>query len=188
MQPFYALFIFVLLTIQLQSCSGESKQTPEIEQASAIANTENLDWIVDELVIKWTNNKDYCIETLEAMPEEAFNFAPADSMQSFSEQAAHIVSTMHWQMEKLGFDELPEYKDATKAQTIESYIALFDYLITELKSMNSEDLQETVGVFYGESSKRRLLTLLDNHVTHHRGEMIVYLRLKGIKPPKFRGW
>jgi hypothetical protein len=26
------------------------------------------------------------------------------------------------------------------------------------------------------------------HQTHHRGQLVVYLRLKGIKPPQYRGW
>lgn len=29
---------------------------------------------------------------------------------------------------------------------------------------------------------------MDNHLAHHRGQMIIYLRLQGIKPPAYTGW
>jgi uncharacterized damage-inducible protein DinB len=30
--------------------------------------------------------------------------------------------------------------------------------------------------------------LMHDHHTHHRGQIIVYLRLNGLKPPKYVGW
>jgi len=30
--------------------------------------------------------------------------------------------------------------------------------------------------------------LLNDHQTHHRGQLVVYLRLNGIKPPAYIGW
>jgi len=151
-------------------------------------NADDLQWILDELIVKWNHNKEYCIEMIEAMPEDAFEFIPADDMMSFRKQAAHIVTTLHWQMKNLEFDSLPEFDDSNKETLIASYTELFDYLISELEAMDASELKNTVDVFYGESSKRRLLNLMDNHIAHHRGQMIVYLRMKGITPPKYRGW
>lgn len=150
--------------------------------------SDNLQWILDELMVKWKNNKEYCIEMIEAMPEEEFNFIPAEDMMTFREQLAHIVTTLHWQMDKLGFDNHPEFTSNSKEEIISSYNNLFDYLISELEAMDQAALKDSVEVFYGESSIQRLLNLMDNHIAHHRGQMIVYLRLKGIKPPKYRGW
>ena len=188
--PSFAMTSLLMAFFCLGACDqSEDKieQKPEVN-SSTISEDENLDWIVDELQIKWNNNKNYCIETLESMPEEAYNFIPADSIKSFSEQASHIITTMHWQMAKLGFDNPPEFNNESKAELIKSYELLFDYLLSELEAMDGEALKETVGVFYGKSTKRRLFNLLDHHVAHHRGQMIVYLRLKGIEPPKYRGW
>ncbi|NJL74904.1 MAG: hypothetical protein HC892_07620 [Saprospiraceae bacterium] len=30
--------------------------------------------------------------------------------------------------------------------------------------------------------------LMNDHLTHHRAQMIVYLRLKDVQPPKYVGW
>ena len=37
-------------------------------------------------------------------------------------------------------------------------------------------------------TRRQFLMLMADHVTHHRGQMLVYLRLKGITPPKYIGF
>lgn len=37
-------------------------------------------------------------------------------------------------------------------------------------------------------TRRQILLLLHDHQTHHIGQVIVYLRLKGIKPPAYVGW
>ena len=49
-------------------------------------------------------------------------------------------------------------------------------------------LEEKVEFFAGPMNKRQILTLLNDHQTHHCGQLIVYLRLKGVKPPDYRGW
>ena len=35
-------------------------------------------------------------------------------------------------------------------------------------------------------AKWKLILFGMDHVTHHRGQMVVYLRLNGIKPPQYR--
>jgi uncharacterized damage-inducible protein DinB len=57
-----------------------------------------------------------------------------------------------------------------------------------VKELKPEDLEQRVDFFAGNFTKRQILNLMDDHVTHHRGELIVYLRLNGIKPPPYRGW
>lgn len=184
------LIICVSLTTNAYSQDKESQKESNSETE---LKSESLQWILDDLIIKWQNNKDYCIEVIDAMPEDGFNLIPSDNIQSnsmmtFWEQAVHIATTMHWQMEKLGFNDLPEFDYGSEEALISSYNSLFDYLISELEQMDPASLNETVDVFYDESTKLRLLNLMDNHVAHHRGQMIVYLRMKGVTPPKYRGW
>nr|NIM13383.1 DinB family protein [Candidatus Aminicenantes bacterium]NIM80034.1 DinB family protein [Candidatus Aminicenantes bacterium]NIO82289.1 DinB family protein [Candidatus Aminicenantes bacterium]NIQ68157.1 DinB family protein [Candidatus Aminicenantes bacterium] len=37
-------------------------------------------------------------------------------------------------------------------------------------------------------SKSQTFMTIRDHVAHHRGQMVIYLRLKGIKPPQYVGW
>ena len=49
-------------------------------------------------------------------------------------------------------------------------------------------LAETVDFFAGPKSKLQMLNLLQDHLTHHRGQLIVYLNLNQIEPPRYSGW
>lgn len=74
-----------------------------------------------------------------------------------------------------------------------------DNIIQELKNMYTfirqaiEELtdEKLLGVcdFAGDTIPVwRLLYALENHIIHHRGQCVVYLRLNGVKPKGFYGW
>ncbi|GAC1709173.1 MAG: hypothetical protein NVS9B7_27640 [Flavisolibacter sp.] len=55
-------------------------------------------------------------------------------------------------------------------------------------NISSDQLNEIVNFFAGPKTKRQILILMHDHQAHHVGQLIVYLRLKGIKPPEYIGW
>jgi uncharacterized damage-inducible protein DinB len=59
----------------------------------------------------------------------------------------------------------------------------YDYVITVLQGMTAEQLQETVKGGGKELPKYVLINKAFEHQTHHRGQAVVYLRLKGVTPP-----
>ncbi|MEM8888388.1 MAG: DinB family protein [Bacteroidota bacterium] len=179
----YQLIIWMFL---MQSCIQLNSQNQE-ERMPMKDSTENQ-WLIEDLIKKWQNNKRYSIEVLQAMPEEYYDFAPVKGMKSFREQAAHIASGFNFQLKKSGLPALPGVKDKSKATMIASYAEIFDALIQNLNNYQAEKLKEEASMWYGSSTKLRMLNLMDNHLAHHRGQMIVYLRLKGIKAPAYVGW
>jgi uncharacterized damage-inducible protein DinB len=54
--------------------------------------------------------------------------------------------------------------------------------------LTEKDLNEQVDFISGKMTRRRVLLLLTDHVTHHRGQLVVYLRMKNVEPPKYVGW
>lgn len=40
----------------------------------------------------------------------------------------------------------------------------------------------------GKLNKYQFLNLIQDHQAHHVSQLIVYLRLNGIEPPKYIGW
>ncbi len=152
-------------------------------------NVTTIDrYLIDDYVTKWENNKAYTLAVLEAMSEKYYDFQPTDEVKSFKEQAAHIVEAFNFQMEFLGYPNLAKVDKTSKATVIQSYTDIFEVIIAHIKTLNPKDLQEEIEPFYGISTKSRMLNLMDNHLAHHRGQLTVYLRLKGVKPPKYVGW
>ena len=141
---------------------------------------------------KWENSKNYLIEMAEAMPEENYGFKPTERQMSFQEQLIHIKGNMDW-LSTTYFTE-NEYKRGdsilpkTKEETTEAITAAFDATSEIIKNASEETLSETVDFFAGPKSKLQILNLLQDHVSHHRGQLIVYLNLKNVEPPKFVGW
>ena len=76
----------------------------------------------------------------------------------------------------------------TKEETIKLLVNAFDGVSAILKNLPPEALSEKVEFFAGEKTKLQILNLLQDHVTHHRGQLIVYLNLNNIEPPTYVGW
>lgn len=125
---------------------------------------------------------------LEAMPAEHYGFIPSDDMRTFSGQAIHLGESLKWQLEKAIGTELAEIKGDDKASIIKSLGGIYDEVIAALKGADGNKLSEETSMWYGESTHNRILNLMDSHHAHHRGQMIVYLRLKGGDAPKYIGW
>ncbi len=159
-----------------------------LAQKTEKMDEDNLQWILNELALKWEGTQKYTMGILEAMPEEGYDFKPTDEVMTFSEQMAHIHKWMDNHVKKAGHEGLPQMKTANKTEIIQSINADFEIIISFLKTAKPSLLEEQIDMWYGKSSKLRLLHLMDNHVAHHRGQMIVYLRLKGVKPPRYIGW
>lgn len=143
---------------------------------------------------KWDNSKEYLIQVVEATPEENFKYQPTEREMDFGSQLLHIQSNMEW-LGNTYFSNIPFDKKSSsldlpeaKAAIIESLKASFDKVYELVSKTTDKDLKETVKFFAGSKSRIQILNLLQDHVTHHRGQLIVYLNLNNIKPPSYSGW
>ncbi|QHI37356.1 hypothetical protein IMCC3317_27350 [Kordia antarctica] len=140
---------------------------------------------------KWENSKDYLVEMAEAMPEDKYDYKPTERQKTFKEQLLHIKQNMDWLSNRYFAKATLENIKVTyptKAEVIEAMKTSFDNTATIIKTATPEDLKELVEFFAGQKTKLQILNLLQDHVTHHRGQLIVYLNLNDIKPPTYRGW
>ncbi len=141
---------------------------------------------------KWENSKNYLVGIAEAMPEEQYDFKPTERQMSFKEQLIHIKGNMDW-LSNTYFTEIEFVRTKaelplSKAETITHITEAFDNASKIIERATEENLLETVDFFAGPKSKLQILNLLHDHVTHHRGQLIVYLNLKNIEPPGYSGW
>jgi uncharacterized damage-inducible protein DinB len=139
---------------------------------------------------KWENSKNYLLAIAEAMPEVNYDFKPTERQMSFEEQLLHIQRNMEWlstsyfgkKESEIGSEEI------SKDQVIKYLNSSFDATKEVVANTSEEELKESIEFFAGEKSKLQILNLLQDHVTHHRGQLIVYLNLNDIKPPTYVGW
>lgn len=117
--------------------------------------------------------------TWETFPEEAMDFRPATKSRTVLEQFEHqLKSEGAWMRDMLGIDVgeiLPtEY---TKRAFIEKYRADAGKRLEALRQKPDSWWEETVMFFDVPRSRAWVMVRRMNHSTHHRGQLVVYLRL-----------
>lgn len=150
------------------------------------------DDVISAFLLKWENSKNYLLEMAEAMPEDLYAYKPTERQMTFQEQLLHIRGNMVWLSEKYFVDDAyvksEKINITTKAEIIAALTSAFDNVSEIIKIVPLENLTTEVDFFAGPKSKLQILNLLQDHVTHHRGQLIVYLNLNTVEPPKYSGW
>lgn len=165
---------YTLLIIMFVSTFAKAQDTP-----------------ISAFLEKWENSKNYLVEMAEAMPEDKYDFKPTARQKTFKEQLLHIKGNMDWLSTTYFAKDKKDTKKqtyTTKAEVVEAIKEAFDNTAAIIKTATPAELKEVVDFFAGPKTKLQILNLLQDHVTHHRGQVIVYLNLNDVKPPKYRGW
>jgi len=148
-----------------------------------------------EMQVRLENSKAYTLQVAAAMPEEGYRFSPVTGEMNFSEQLLHMAGNIWWLTSAhLTGKPAPFPEENFKAggkskqEVLQILEKTFDYAISAVAGFDSLQLEKPVPFFAGPLTKRQVMLLIADHQTHHRGQLIVYLRLKGIKPPRYVGW
>ncbi|MFD0749921.1 DinB family protein [Mucilaginibacter calamicampi] len=143
----------------------------------------------EESIAEWTRAKAYTKAYLDAMPADGYTFKATPEVRSFAEQMLHLANASYYFLSTItgkpsGQKDLektvPQTKDATTKAVLDSY----DYVIASIKAIPDADLSKPVTAEGMKTTKGLLLAKAFEHQTHHRGQVTVYLRLKGVKPPQ----
>ncbi|MHA4811387.1 DinB family protein [Flavitalea flava] len=148
---------------------------------------------MDAAISKLQHAKAYTLKVAEAMPKSKYDFKPTVEEMNFAEQLLHLAENLDWLTSGYllkGADTLKESdkKKQKKEEIIAVVTRAYDNALYALAHFNPEHLADTVSFFAGPMNKLQIINLINDHQTHHRAQMIVYLRLNGLKPPDYVGW
>ena len=156
------------------------------------SSAQQNDSLLAQLSRKWINAKEYALKMAELMPEEFYDFKPVPVEMSFRGQLMHIAQNIRWLTSSFLFVPAgTPVVDSTvkgKADVIKILSDAYDMGSAAHKNISAKQLDEVVPFFAGLMTRRQMLILKHDHQTHHVGQIIVYLRLKGITPPDYVGW
>ena len=144
----------------------------------------------EQMIADWQRAKAYTKEYLDAMPEDGYSFKPTPEMRTFAAQMLHLadgdyglVGAASGKANPLGKvsaeKTIPQTKEATTKAVMDSY----DFVISAIQGMTPAQLQETMKFAGQDLAKATIISKAFEHQTHHRGQTVVYLRLKGATPP-----
>ena len=132
---------------------------------------------------RWATSKKYTLAMAELMPAEHYGFKPVP------EQMLHIAeSNLHFFGAISGTKPpAPGPVNKGKATVLKALADSFDYSARVLDGLTETQLAKVVDLGEGpQGSAADGIMLALDHTTHHRGQTVVYLRLKGITPAEYQ--
>lgn len=147
---------------------------------------------IEDYKLKWKNVTEYTLEFAHVMPEDYYSYTPTKVEMTYREQLKHVAGNMLWLCSsflKGKPTQIDPLKTGDSKKEISAMLARsFAYANETISALTEKDLNENVDFIAGTMTRRRILFLLSDHVTHHRGQLVVYLRMKNVEPPSYRGW
>jgi uncharacterized damage-inducible protein DinB len=160
-----------------QTPAGGSASAPQFATTSFLAPTRAT----------WDSTRSLVVRLIEAMPEDKWDFKPTPAVRSFREIVAHLIGENY-----LFFGRVAGENPANPAQNLKTRDELLKALhesyaygakvwgdLTEAKAL------EMIEGRSGQKVQRWspiLIAIQDN--MNHYGNLVVYLRLNGVVPPR----
>jgi uncharacterized damage-inducible protein DinB len=146
------------------------------------------DDMVSKLVKHWQTSKAYTLAIAEQMPEDGYAFKPNPEEMTFGGQLVHIAQANGFFLSKISGTTSPIGKPdkMDKATVVKLVGDSYDYVIKSIGSLTPEQLHAELHLEGTTMTGYEALLFAADHTTHHRGQCIVYLRVKGIKPADYR--
>ena len=164
----------LLGTLLMLTCAALA-QTPDLKSASGYPK------MVQKQVTSWIER------AAEKMPEEEYAFKPDPAVRSFAQILGHIADADYLFCSTALGEKNPslevEKTKATKAELTSAVHEAFAYCNRAYDALTDASANETVKAFGGERNKLGVLWFNASHNLEHYGNLVVYMRLKGIVPP-----
>jgi uncharacterized damage-inducible protein DinB len=149
---------------------------------------------INDYIQRLENSQEYLNLVAEAMPIENYGYRVTPASSSFEENLMHIAWAMDWHSESLlngrparNWETDSELKVAskTKEEMIAAVNKTFEHTAKLIQGLDTTHLNDTVAYGNLQRTKRQVLLILTDHITHHRAQMLVALRLNGLVPPRY---
>ena len=149
---------------------------------------------LDDLVAEYERAKKLTLTYVEAMPDDKFDYRPADSVRTYAQQMLHSAQGMiGLSANGTGADRIYANENLEQTEKYQSkeevtriITEVFDYTIASIKKMDASTFNEIVERGPFKISRINWLNKSHEHLAHHRGQCAIYLRMNGIKPPQYQ--
>jgi uncharacterized damage-inducible protein DinB len=131
----------------------------------------------DTLLTTLETSKHYTRAVAEAMPENNYAFKPTGAGWNFGELIDHIAYSITWWEDNFVKGKKTDWNPSSPNKNKKRSLEQIEEAYAGLKST----LQK--GKFSEEAAKGFHATI--DHITHHRGQAVIYLRCNGIVPPEY---
>lgn len=131
----------------------------------------------EQLLATVENSQHYTLQVANAMPEKGYAFKPAGAGWNFGELLSHIAYGIQWWQDNYITGKKTDWDPPAAKNKKQDVIADLTHAYDTLqKTIKQQQLTEQAG--------NGVHATLD-HITHHRGQAVLYLRTNGVEPPEY---
>jgi uncharacterized damage-inducible protein DinB len=127
------------------------------------------------------------VKAAEKMPEENYSFKPTPDVRSFGQIVGHVADAQYLFCSPVLGQENPrpgiEKSKTTKADLVQSLNEAFAYCDKAYDGMTDAHAADMVKFFGRDNAKLAVLSFNSAHNNEHYGNLVTYMRLKGLVPP-----
>jgi uncharacterized damage-inducible protein DinB len=138
------------------------------------------------LKMPWSRAKDIAVRAAEKMPEEHYGFRPSPEVRTFGQLVGHLADS-NFMMCSMALGERvePWTVEKTKTSKADLVAALKESVATCDRVFAQGDAALATGLtlFGFDTTRFALVGILIGHEFEHYGNMVTYMRIKGLVPP-----
>jgi len=135
----------------------------------------------------YERTKGILLRSAEKMPEENYSFKPADTVRTYGQIVGHLADAQYLFCSVASGEKNPglniEKTKTSKADLIAALKEGFAYCDKVYDAMTDAAATQTVNFFGNNVPKFAVLSTNIAHNMEHYGNLVTYMRIKGIVPP-----
>jgi uncharacterized damage-inducible protein DinB len=140
---------------------------------------------IDDFVNNWKYESESTLKLFKLLSNEALDKQLSERVRTAGFLAWHITHTLKEMMERTGLTIAGKAQQDYNGETVEEICSQYEQssnsLLSELAAKWTDADLEQEDEMYGEKWKRGVtLHILITHQAHHRGELVVIMRLLGL--------
>jgi uncharacterized damage-inducible protein DinB len=143
--------------------------------------------LTDSQRMLYQGTKNNITRAAEAVPEQDYSFKPAPDVRTFGQLVAHVAEFQYVFCGAAGAEKPPSMKienvKTSKAELVQALKDAFAYCDNVYAGMADANLAKPVSVEGRNMITLQVLTLNTSHNNEHYGNLVTYMRIKGIVPP-----
>ena len=151
--------------------------------------------VSDAIRSSWEGAKKNMKDSAVDVPEALYSYSPVPTVvRTFGQIVAHVAGANYEFCSAAKGEKSPKAENAfenlaTKALIVKAFDESTAYCDAVFKALTDKSAGEPVDQPFGGGKGPRAAALLGNigHLNEHYGNLVTYMRLKGIVPPSSRG-
>jgi uncharacterized damage-inducible protein DinB len=130
------------------------------------------------------------LKSMDKIPESLWSFQPTPEVRTVAQQFAHIADGQYEfcsAAEGKPVDKGVEKTAKTKAEISAAVKEAFAYCDAQFAKMTDASAAEAVPFFGSKLARLAIMDFNTAHTMEHYGNLVTYMRIKGIVPPSSEG-